>query len=244
MTRQHLAIIVVGVTTVLMPVAFARVLAPAFRDCMRQVTDTYQSALLNAQKVYDDEIESAMEERKQGHIDSWNNDDDKVQRQVQRDADKRFSSRISAARKTQRDRNREANKTNSDEQRTCKSNSSSSSSRSSSSYSSRSSSSPGNQTCGGEDTYCAPGSHCGCTGTNTCPINSYCIPSCIPGCVPNNQPPPPPPPTVRQWCFGDSQCSTGYRCEMGNGICERPCDSPYDPCPAVCAGRCVLRPTW
>lgn len=126
----------------LIPVTlFARTLDPVFRDCMRQAVETYQSALIDAQREHDGALVSAMEQRKQTYVDSWTNEDDRAQRDQQRAADREFSARRSDARTVQRTHEKDASKNYNNAQRTCRASSSSSSSRSSSSSSVRSSSS-------------------------------------------------------------------------------------------------------
>ncbi len=246
------AIVCIGV---LIPVVlFARSVEPLLRECMRDAVDTYHTALVDSQRTYDDELEQAMEERKAGYIDSWSREDDKDQRNVQRDADKRYSNRISEIRKFQRDRDKESGKTYSDAKRVCgqeassrssasrdssrsaslssKSSSSTSSSRSSSSSrtsSSRSSSSSSGQACG-NNTMCGPGTHCACT--SACGPNAeICTMQCVWKCVPNNPPPPPPPPYCEPYICSDGRVFP--TCTANGGIIDY-FRNPCEPLPPYC----------
>lgn len=204
---------------VLIPVVlFARTVEPLLRDCRRQAIEEYHTALIDSQRQYHDEVEQAMEERKQGYVESWNQEDDGDVRQMQRDADKRYSERTSDARKAKRDQDRLSGKTYSDSKRRCSdeassrssasrdsSRSASLSSRSSSSRTSSSRSSSSSRTsssrsssyssyrpngCAGNDQMCPTGSHCQCVIVDCGEATPYCIPGCNWKCIFPNPPPP------------------------------------------------------
>ena len=121
--RRSFPFVVAAFAVLLIPVAlFARQLDPEFRSCMQQAVQTNQSALAESQRQFDSAFESAMDQRRQGYVDSWSNEDDRAQYDAQRAADKAFNDQVDNLRKEQRTREDQARKTWDTDQRVCNDN--------------------------------------------------------------------------------------------------------------------------
>lgn len=121
------------VLLVLIPQALAKVQNPAYRSCMQQAVSVYQTSIIGHQRTYHQQLEAAMEQRRQAYTDAWNNEDDKDISAANRAADRAYNDQTRAARRQKTDSDRAANTRLTEERRNCYPLKSSSSSSSSSS---------------------------------------------------------------------------------------------------------------
>lgn len=112
------AIILVGSALVL-PEALARTLNPEYRTCMQQAVSKYQSAIISNQRAYNDALIAAMEHKKEGYVNSWDNEDESAQQAAVREADKQWSREYTEARKQKSDADRVANNDYSNDRKPC-----------------------------------------------------------------------------------------------------------------------------
>ncbi len=112
------AIILVGSALVL-PEALARTLNPEYRTCMQQAVSKYQSAIISNQRTYNDALIAAMEHKKDGYVNAWNNEDESAQQTAVREADKQWSREYTDARKQKSDADRVANNDYSNDRKPC-----------------------------------------------------------------------------------------------------------------------------
>lgn len=113
------ALVMVLIFGTFVPEVLARVLNPEYRTCMQQAVSKYQSAIIANQRAYNDALISAMEHKKQGYVDSWNNEDESAQQAGVREADKQWSREYTDARKQKSDADRVANNDYSNDRKPC-----------------------------------------------------------------------------------------------------------------------------